>query len=135
MIERGLTDCDQQLAKVLDLYLEDEFPKDVLDEKRAVLEKRKADLERERDKIKAQLKQRVVTEETIQEMEAFRAQVAEGLGQLTFENKRCILEMLQVHGLVTEQGGEKAIAITGAFPEEVLSCCDDDNGLSPGPKL
>jgi hypothetical protein len=82
------------------------------------------------------LKGRVITDATIEEVEAFCEQVAKGLDNVDFEDKRRILELLDVQGTVIEEGGKQGIALTEAFPQKrdisivisTLRCANHNRG-------
>lgn len=101
LIKDGIANCEGQLAKLLDLYLSDsDFPKELLKERQKALERQKVELEHERDALAAKLKRRVVTDSTIEQVQAFCEKVAKGLDNMDFEGKRLILELLDVQGMV-----------------------------------
>jgi len=96
----------------LDQFLVQTFPKDVLQRKKRALAKRKADLEREKDEVKERLMNSVITEVQFAEVESFCQRVAAGLENCTFEDKRHILELLNVQGIV----GDGEITLSGFIP-------------------
>jgi site-specific DNA recombinase len=119
LIRDGIAGCERQLAKLLGLYLSDrDFPEELLEERRKALERQKMELEHERDDLVAKLKKRVVTDATIEEVKAFCKQVAKGLDNVNFEDKRRILELLDIQGTVIEEDGGQRIVLSGAFPQK-----------------
>lgn len=97
---------------LLDQFLAQEFPREMLQRKKRALAKQKADLERERDETRERLARSVITEAQFAEVESFCQRVAVGLGNCTFEDKRRILELLNVQGIVRD--GE--ITLSGLIP-------------------
>jgi len=119
LIRDGIADCERQLARLLDLYLSDRnFPEGLLEERRKALERQKAELEHERDDLAAKLKKHAVTDATIEEVKAFCEQVAKGLDNVDFGDRRRVLELLDVQGTVIEEDGGQKIVLTGAFPQK-----------------
>jgi len=123
-VEEAIRDQDRKLKKLLDDYLVDRLPKELLAEKQQELERQKASLERRRNELQVRLGVAVISEETIVRLEDFCSQMAEGLGHVTFEDKRHILKLLSVEGIV-EWEGDHTIKISGYFPEDILPVGDN----------
>jgi hypothetical protein len=57
-----------------------------------------------------------------EQVRAFCEQAGSGLDSLTFEQKRAILEMLNVSAVIDWQGrGEATIILSGYFPETTIN--------------
>lgn len=112
LIDAQLTDTQCQLTKLLDLYLDGAFPKEVLTERKMRLETTIAELTRERDDIDTHIRSVAVTDEQIAEIEAFCAEVRVGLENATFEDKRRYFDLLDVHGKLAVENDERVIYIT-----------------------
>jgi len=123
-VEEAIRDQDRKLKKLLDGYLEDKLPRELLVEKHRDLERQKASLQRRQNDLQARLNAAVITEETIVSVEDFCQQISMGLERVTFEDKRRILELLSVEGIV-EWEGDHPIKISGYFPEDVLTVGDN----------
>ncbi|MBM4467397.1 MAG: recombinase family protein, partial [Chloroflexi bacterium] len=124
-VEEAIQDQDRKLKKLLDDYLEDKLPKELLVEKRHDLERQKASLQRRQSDLQTRLNAAVITEETIVSLEDFCQQISVGLELVTFEDKRRILELLSVEGIVEWKDGDHTIKISGYFPEDVLTVGDN----------
>ncbi|MEO0249548.1 MAG: recombinase family protein [candidate division WOR-3 bacterium] len=120
-VEEAISDQDAKLKRLLDAYLLDRLPKELLIEKQQELERQKASLERRRNDLLARLNTAVISKETIASLEAFCHQVAEGLARVTLEDKRHILDLLSVEGIVEWTGHGHTLKINGYFPQEVLT--------------
>jgi site-specific DNA recombinase len=88
LIESQLREKDSELKRLLDLYLSGAFPKEMLIERKEHLEKIVADLERERSDVVSHIQSVLVTDKEIAEIEAWCAEIREGLDAATFEDKQ-----------------------------------------------
>jgi len=111
IIAARLAETEKQLARLIDLYLVGEFPKDVLTERKLRLEKDKADLTRERAELGQHIKTVTLTEMQITEIETFCAEVRAGLDHATFADKRRYFDLLDVRGTLALENNEKVIYI------------------------
>jgi hypothetical protein len=121
LIDARLADTQSQLGKVLDLYLQGDFPKEVLTERKARLEKESADLTREQAEWAAHLEAVVPTEQQIAEIESFCADVCDGLDNATFEDKRYYFDRLEVRGRLAVENDEKVIYAKCKLGEQRLA--------------
>ncbi len=110
IIEDLLTENRRQLNRVLDLYLEGGFPKDMLVEKKARLEQTIRSLENEKQNLIDFIEKKTVTAEQIQDIQEFSKMVIEGIdiASCDFEAKRRIIDLLNVQVVCTvdDQGGK-----------------------------
>jgi len=139
LVEQAIEDTEKQLAKLLDLYLADELPRALLSEKRKELARRKRELEKERASLQARLEQAAISEDQIAAIDKFCAKVREGLNHCQFEDKRRILEMLNVQGIVKGQDGQVVITLSGYFPDLSVvptpsGWCRSGRARPPSPK-
>lgn len=112
ILDEQIAATQEQLNRLLDLYLSGEFAKGMLAERRARLDQTLADLHTERASMASQLQRTGITEEQIREIEAFCAEVAEGLDLATFEDKRRYLELLHLSGkLAIDEHGQKVVDV------------------------
>ena len=85
--------------------------------RRQAIEKEIAEWEREAQVMQERLKAEAITQGQMEAIEEFAAQVAEGIDLLDFEDKRKVLQMLEVRGLVhREEDGKVWIELEGLFP-------------------
>jgi site-specific DNA recombinase len=112
MIEDLLGATNTQLSMLVDLYLEQNVPKAMYLERKVHLDARKAQLEQERADVVARLQISALTDEQVAEIEAFCAEIREGLESATFEDKQRYFELLDVQGTVTVEKDERVIYIT-----------------------
>src|SRR5712692_4379616 len=112
IIDDQITSTQEQLNRLLVLYLSGEFAKEILSERKARLEKTLDDLSVERTQMAAQLQSTEITDEQIAEIEAFCATAREGLDNATFEDKRRYFELLDVRGKLAFENGEKVVYVT-----------------------
>jgi site-specific DNA recombinase len=121
IIEARLADTQTQLDKLLDLYLNGDFPKEFLTERKARLEKDVADLTRERKELAAHLQAAIITDAQIAEIETYCAEVREGLDNATFEDKRRYFELLKVRGKLAVENEEKVVYASCRIGQQRLS--------------
>ena len=88
LIQHRLSETEIQLSRLLDLYLTDEFPKDVLTQRRNDLEKVRVDLRREQVALSSQLDTRDLTDDQVLQIEEFCDDIRSGLENATFEDKQ-----------------------------------------------
>jgi hypothetical protein len=98
VIDDLLTENQQQLQRLLGLYLEGNFPKDMLVEHKTRLEKTISGLGKERAGMMAHLEARIITSEQVQTIEEFAARVKSGLDLANddFELQLQVVEMLDI---------------------------------------
>jgi len=131
LFDDQIANCERQIELLLDDFLLEEFPRAVLADRKRALDEQLAQLQQERDNITARLEQQEITEAQIQDIEEFCTKVSQGLRRLTFREKRKILELLNVQGIVEQEpDGKKVkhkIRLTGYFPaaEEFLTVKQD----------
>jgi site-specific DNA recombinase len=118
-----------QLTRLLDLYLEGSFPKEALIERKNRLESTIEALEQEHSAMVAQLQARILSQDQIQGIQQFAAEIAEGLevADSQFEARRRLIEMLDVQVTLVEEDGTKV-----AYARCALDL--DDSHLSIAPQ-
>jgi hypothetical protein len=104
-------DTEQQLDKLPDLYLQGDFQKEMLMERKARLERTVGDLTPERAELTAHVQTEILTDVQIAEIEAFCAEVRESFDTATFEDKKRYFELLDVRGKLAVEDGEKVIHV------------------------
>ena len=74
-----LADNRRQIAKVLDLYLTDDFPREVLIERKTRLQETIAALESERSRLASQIEAQALTKEQMRSLRDFAADIRSGV--------------------------------------------------------
>jgi site-specific DNA recombinase len=120
ILDDQIADHKRQLERLLDLYLGGQFPREVLIERKARLEKTLASLTRERENQEALLADNVITDEQIETIQEFASCIVQGLRQLTFEEKRRIIDLMDVRGVLTIEDGEKVVYVHCVVGEQAL---------------
>ena len=80
------------------------------------IEKEITDWEREAQEIQRRLEAEAITQERMQAIEEFAAEVAQGIELVDFEEKQKVLRMLQVSGKVYTDDEQPWIELEGLFP-------------------
>ena len=97
-----LKDTDRQLSMLVDLYLE----------RKSHLDKRHTDLHNEKAEGLSRLEIYALSDEQVAEIEAFCAEVCDGLEYATFEDKQRYLQLLDLHGTVAVEDDERVVYIS-----------------------
>lgn len=111
IVDSRLADTQAQLEKLLDLYLNGDFPKELLTERKARLENDVADLQHERQELITHLDSSILTDEQITMIETYCAEVSEGLHNATFTDKQRYFELLKVSAKLAVEDGERIIYV------------------------
>jgi len=109
IIEEQMQIYQKQLDKLLDLYLADEFPKEVLTERKSSLEGMIANLHKEQVDLTSHIRNVIITDDQLGIIEAFCAKIRNGLDQADFNIKRRIVDLLDIRGEIAVENGEKVI--------------------------
>ena len=112
-----LKDLDREIGKLkkqqdrnLDLYVEEEIDKSTLKQRQDKLRGQKASLEREREAVQKMLS---YTNTDIESFAQFCQAISQRLDDVSFEEKRQILHLLNIEGRVNDG----AIILTGCIPQ------------------
>jgi len=89
--------------------LSSEFPKEVLTERKARIEDMLANLEKERNDLSEYIRSVNITDAQLSYLEAFSAKIREGIDGADFYTKRQIVELLDIHGKIAIENGEKVV--------------------------
>jgi site-specific DNA recombinase len=111
-----------QLRRLLDLYLAGDFPKEMLTERKARLEVTIEAFQKERDNLAATVEAQTVTQEQMQTLQDFAADVAEGLeaAEADFQTRRCIIEALDVQATLAVEDGQKVVYVRCVLGKKLL---------------
>jgi len=77
--------------------------------------------EREIEEVQTRLEAEAISDVQVEAIEEFTAKVSEGIEMLGFEDKRRILRLLEVQGMVHREDGEAWIELEGVFPPGHIS--------------
>jgi site-specific DNA recombinase len=123
VVDGLLADNEQQMKRLLDLYLVGKFQQSMLDERKGKLDQTIAGLRREREGLLARLEERTLTEEQVLGLQAFAAQVGEGLADADddFEFRRFVVDTLDVTATLAVEGEEKVVYVRCVLGDEALS--------------
>ena len=109
IIEQQIQENQSQLDKLLDLYLNGDFPKEVLTERKSRLEQMLAGLHKEHNDLARHIRKVSMTDDQLSYIEAFCAKIRKGLNQADFNIKRQIIELLDVRGKIAFENNEKVL--------------------------
>lgn len=134
-IDEMMAELDKQRAKLVDLYLSsDVLTKDLLAEKQRELTHRRADFEKERRNIEAQLSTLNSSEQEMEEVRAICSAAAEGLDSFTFARKKATLELFDVKVTLLRGAVKKEdrLRIVGKIPATDLQVAQAVYNLTSG---
>lgn len=109
-----------QLDRLLDLYLDGNFPKEVLTERKARLEELLFNLGKEQNDLMAHIRKVTMTDDQLAYIEQFCAKIRKGLEKADFKTKRQIIDLLDIRGQIAFENGEKVVYLRCliTFPEQ-----------------
>ena len=120
LIQGQLDNLLHQQEKLVDLYLSGDFGKDALLERKLRLEANIASLYKEKEQLTSHISTINYSDQDIAIIDEFCKKLCNNLEQVTFEGKRRILELLDVHGTLAIENEEKVLYITCAiYPQPV----------------
>ena len=124
VVDDLLAENRRQQERLLDLYLNSDFPKEVLMDRKGRLETTIEALEKERTNLRVHLEARTLTAEQIQTIQDFAVKMAKGLTEAdadgSFESRQQILEQLHVQAILAMEDGEKVVHACCILGEKVL---------------
>ncbi len=115
LIQEQIDGALKQKEKLVDLFLSGEFEKEMLLERKLRIEDTVDKLYAEQDQISAHLGTVTYTEQDLINIEAYCAKIRDNLDHATFESKRRILDLLDVHGTLAIENDEKILYLTCAI--------------------
>ena len=122
-IEVLLTEQRRQLARLLEAYLTGLFPKELVEERRAKLDRRIGELEAERTTLNTQLTAPALTSEQVRNLADFAAEIGSRLTQSheNYDLQRHIIETLDVKARLTVEPDAKVIYVQCALGQDGLA--------------
>jgi site-specific DNA recombinase len=125
VVDDLLIDHRSQLQKILDLYLDGNFPKELLVERRQRLQDTVDSLANERVNLVSHLESSAYSPEQLHAMKEYTQEIAAGLDEAEedFDSRKHIVEMLNVYASLAIEGDEKVAYVTCVFktaPERLL---------------
>jgi len=121
LIQGRIEDTIRQQAKLLDLYLSDNFPKEMLQERKARLEETLSNLRKEQADISSHLQTTVLSDDQIEDIKAFCDEIRDRLDNATFEQKRQLIDMLDVRGTLAIENEEKVVYVKCHLGQQLVS--------------
>jgi site-specific DNA recombinase len=118
IIEDQIQANQKQLDKLLDLYLNGDFPKEALTERKARLEQMLANLRIEQNDLAGHVRKVTITDDQLDMIEAFCAKIKPKLEQVNFDTRRQIIELLDVRGKIAFENYEKVIYLKCLITQE-----------------
>jgi len=111
LIESQIAENEVQLNKLLDLYLSGDFEREMLTERRTRLEETMEKLRQEHVEVSSYLEQLVLSDDQVEDIKAYCESIKDVLDSATFEQKRHVLEMLDVRGTLAIEDNERVIYV------------------------
>lgn len=109
IVEDLLSENKTKLSRLLDAYLNGDFPRDMLDEQKHRIESAIETLAVEKSNLEADLHYKELSDEAISNIKQFAAQIANGFEIADFKTRLRIVELLDVQAIVDVEDGEKII--------------------------
>jgi hypothetical protein len=109
IIVEQIQENQKQLDKLQDLYLNDDFPKEILTERKQRLEEISANLQKEKSELTEHVYRATITDNQLIQIETFCAKIRSGLNYADFEGKRQVIELLDVRCKIDFENDEKMI--------------------------
>jgi len=132
IIDQQLEDLKNQQNKLLDLYLNGDFPKSLIDERKLKIDVTSRKLMEERIQLSSHLNQTVLDEVQISEIEEFCAAIRERLDTASFEAKRHLIELFDVHGKLVIENDQKIVEVTCRITPQPRSLALTSHSLNTG---
>jgi len=109
IIEEQISSHQSQLDRLLDLYLDGNFPKEVLTERKARLEELLFNLGKEQQELMVHVRQVTMTDDQLAYIEAFCAKIKTWLENADLKTRRQIIDLLDIRDKVAFENNEKII--------------------------
>ncbi len=120
-IDQQLEDLKNQQNKLLDLFLNGDFPKPMIDERKHKLDVASRKLLDERIELNSQLNLTEMDDVQFAEIEDYCAEIRERLPDASFESKRHVIEMFDVRGKLTIENDQKFVEVSCLITPQPVS--------------
>jgi len=133
-VEALLADNQNQLQRLIDLYVAGAFPMEMLQDRKAKLEKTLGELNRERSELSARLEERKMTPERIRDLQEFAAEIAKKLelADNNFAARKQVVELLDVHGTLAIVADQKIFDAQCLFGDTKLPIVNTNSPAHAG---
>lgn len=121
LVESQMAEVEAEQAELLSMYLARKFKTELLDRRKAELDKAAADLERERAEIADYLEAEDLTDAHIAAIESDVAEIRDGLELATRDDIRRYFDLLRVRGTIALENGERVIYASCRIGKQRLS--------------
>jgi DNA repair exonuclease SbcCD ATPase subunit len=121
LIEQQLEDLNNQQTKLLDLFLNGDFSKKLIDERKTKIDQACRKLLDERNELNSHINQSVADDTQLSEIEEYCSEIRSKLVNATFESKRRLIEMFDVHGKLIIENNQRLIEVTCLLQQQPLS--------------
>ena len=127
VIDELLTDYQEQLNRLVDLYLEGNYTKDILIDRQKRLENTIEALQNERSSFLEMVENRRLTEDEIESIRRFAAEVREGIDtvEMDFASRRHLIETLNVEAVLAIEDDEQVLYVHCRIGEAVFCLASD----------
>lgn len=115
--EQQLANFVTQRERLLGLYLNGEFPRDLLDEKMVEIKRIIGQFESEVISLRDQLNRSTPALSDIENIMRFCEQIQDEIEKFTFDDRQTIIDLLHVTAMVTRDENGIRLVLSGYFPE------------------
>lgn len=132
--ERSLDKYNSDLRDMAELYTERLITKDIFREKKMILDQNILETKRRLQEAEDHLNQRRVTDKDIRRIESITVAISNKIRRrenITFEEKRQLLDDLQITFKLGIENGKKVILVYWAIYETVLDLCAESSSNRP----
>jgi hypothetical protein len=111
VVETLISQNNKELDRALDLYLDDQFPKEVLVSRKNELETALKSLEDEKSRLVNVIEQQTISPKQIEDIHEFANNIAANLdaAEQDFHHRRAVVDALDVRVVLTVEEGEKVV--------------------------
>lgn len=121
IINQQLEDLNNQQTKLLDLFLNGDFSKPLIDERKNKIDQACRKLMDERNDLNSRLNLSVVDDTQLSEIEEYCSEIRDKLEDATFASKRRLIEMFDVHGKLIVENDQKFVEVTCLLTQQPRS--------------